>query len=172
MSKFKLALLCLFLIFLMSVITAFSNPPPEFPQPHLPPPPSKSNPDYPVEKVNSPSLTFLSLNSRYMSVIEKTSELAKTIIITKITPRNGEIILNNTNNTMPANVSGWHLEILSINHPGKEVIANGSVISPMGQLAVSILPLDSSGVASLADSTGKIVDRVPYAGNWTKVIKL
>lgn len=40
----------------------------------------------------------------------------------------------------------------------------------MGQLAVSISTLESSGVASLADSTGKVVDRVPYAGNWTKVI--
>jgi len=170
-SKFKLALLCLFLIFLASVITAFSNPPPEFPQPHLPPPPSKSNPDYPVEKVKSPSWDSLSINSEHISVIGKTSKLAKTIIITKITPSIGEIMLNNTNKTLPVDVSGWHLSILSTNHPGKEVIANESMIEPMGQLAVSISPLESSGVASLADSTGKIVDRVPYAGNWTKVIK-
>jgi hypothetical protein len=124
-----------------------------------------------MEKVKIPSWDSLSINSGNMSVIGKTSELSKTILITKITPSIGEIILNNTNNTMPVNVSGWHLGILSINHPDKEVIANGSVISPMGQLVVRTSSLDNSGVASLADSTGKIVDRVSYAGNWTKAIK-
>jgi hypothetical protein len=180
MSKVKLTLLCLILAFLALVIPVFSNPPlPEpFTYDHMPPlplsydqMPVKPNPDYLVEKVISPSWAFLSINSGNKSAIGKPSGLARTIVITKITPSIGEIILNNTNNTMPVNVSGWHLDILSIDHSMKEVIANGSVIPSMGQLVVSIPSLDSSGVVSLADSAGKIVDRVPYAGNWTKAIK-
>jgi hypothetical protein len=193
MSKFKLTLLCLILAFLALVIPAFSQSPLEYE--HYFPDQKvsgtgtidispfvidksikleqyvKPDQEHPMEKVISPSWAFSSINSGNISVPGKTSELAKTIIITKITPTNGEIILNNTNKTMPVNVSGWHLEVLSINHPEKEVIANGSVIRPLEQLVVSILPLDSSGVASLADSTGQIIDRVPYAGNWTKANK-
>ena len=179
-SKVKMSLLCLFLAFIALPMTAFSNNPlpPPVPYDQIPHPTLsydqmsvKPNPEYPVEKVESPSWDSLSINSGPVSVIGKTSELARTIIITKITPSIGEIILNNTNKTLPVDVSGWHLSILSTNHPMKEVIANESLIEPMGQLAVSISPLESSGVASLADSTGKVVDRVPYAGNWTKVIK-
>ena len=171
MSKVKMALLCLILAFLALAMTAYSNPPPDIPPRTILKPYLKPNPQYPEEKVKIPSWNSLSINSGNISVTGKTSELAKTVIITKITPTIGEIILNNTNNTLPMNVSRWHLSILSTNHPVKEVIANESLIGPMGQLAVSISPLDSSGVASLADSTGKIIDRVPYAGNWTKAIK-
>lgn len=193
MSKVKLTLLCLILAFLALVIPVFSQPPMEYEHyvPNQPvsgtgvitistaiidkkivlEPYVKPNPDHPMDKVELPS-NSISIDSGNISVIGKTSELARTIIIiTKITPRSGEIILNNTNYTVPVNVSGWHLSILSINHPTKEVIANGSVIGPMGQLVVSITPLDSSGVASLADSAGKTVDRVPYAGNWTRAAK-
>lgn len=111
----------------------------------------------------------LSINLGNTSAIGKTSELARTIIITKITPSIGEIILNNTNETMPVEVSRWHLAILS-NHPENEVIANESVIAPMGHFAVSILPLGNSGIATVYDSTGKTVDRVLYSGNWTRSI--
>jgi hypothetical protein len=96
--------------------------------------------------------------------------LAKTIVITKITPSIGEIILKNTNKTMPVNVSGWYLEILSISHPKKEVITNRSVIEPLGRFTISILPLDNYRVATVYDSTGKTVDRIPYSGNWTRPI--
>ena len=192
MSKFKLVMLFLIPAFLALVITAFSQAPPlqyesftdnqkvsgtgaidvstsvidknieiEYVKPN-------PNPNYPVEKVQSPSWDSLSINSEHMSSVGKTSELSKTILITKITPSIGEIILNNTNNTMPVNVSGWHLGILSIDHPVKEVISNGSTIDPMGNMAVTVSQLGNSGVATLYDSIGKTVDRVLYSGNWTR----
>ena len=137
MSRVQMILLVLMLVTLaLATDVVYCNPPIPYPQQPPPLPPPKPNPEYVVEKVKIPSWDSLSINSGNMSVIGKTSELSKTILITKITPSIGEIILNNKNNTMPVNVSGWHLGILSINHPDKEVIANGSVISPMGQLVV------------------------------------
>lgn len=178
MSKFKFVILFLIPAFLALVITAFSNPPlpppeqyapmPPLPPVNLPPPLVKPNPDYPVEKVRSPSWDSLSINSEHMSLVGKTSELSETILITKITPSNGEIILNNTNSTMPMNVSRWRLGILSIDHPIKEVISNGSTIDPMGNIVVTVSQLGNSGVATLYDSIGKTVDRVLYSGNWTR----
>ena len=194
MSKFKSAMLYLIPAFLVLVIPAFSiysdqpgidtfippeNPDiigtfpslPELTQELTPMPPVKPNPAYPVEAVgkfkipSSNSLWFISGNK---SAIGKPSELAKTIIITKIIPSIGEIILNNTNETMPVNLSGCCLVILSINYPKKEVISNRSVIAPMGQIVVTVSSLDDSAVAILMDSTGKTVDKVPYSGNWTR----